>query len=51
LLVQAPPLALIGLPDTRLSWTANGQTQRFLAFYLFPGKPQVFIGQVTFNVE
>ena len=30
---------------------ANGQTQRFLAFYPFPGKPQIFIGQVTFNVE
>jgi hypothetical protein len=30
---------------------ANGQTQRLLAFYLFPGKPQIFIGQVTFNVE
>jgi hypothetical protein len=30
---------------------ANGQTQRLLAFYPFPGKPQIFIGQVTFNVE
>ena len=30
---------------------ANGQTQRLLAFYPFPGKPQVFMGQVTFNVE
>jgi hypothetical protein len=30
---------------------ANGQTQRLLAFYPFPGKPQIFIGQITFNVE
>ena len=30
---------------------ANGQTQRLLAFYPFPGKPQIFLGQVTFNVE
>jgi hypothetical protein len=30
---------------------ANGQVQRFLAFYPFPGKPQIFIGNVTFNVE
>jgi hypothetical protein len=31
--------------------SANGQTQRLLAFYPFPGKPQIFIGQVTFSVE
>jgi hypothetical protein len=30
---------------------ANGQTQRLLAFYPFPGKPQIFISQVTVNVE
>jgi hypothetical protein len=30
---------------------ANGQVQRFLAFYPFPGKPQIFIGNTTFSVE
>lgn len=30
---------------------ASGQVQRFLAFYPFPGKPQVFIGNVTFSAE
>jgi hypothetical protein len=30
---------------------ANGQTQRLLAFHPFPGKPQIFIGQVSFNIE
>jgi hypothetical protein len=29
----------------------NGQVQRFLAFYPFPGKPQIFIGNTTFSVE
>jgi hypothetical protein len=30
---------------------ANGQVQRLLAFYPFPGKPQIFIGNVTFSVK
>ena len=30
---------------------ANGQVQRLLAFYPFPGKPQIFIANVTFSVE
>jgi hypothetical protein len=30
---------------------ANGQVQRLLAFHPFPGKPQVFIGNVTFSAE
>lgn len=30
---------------------ANGQVQRLLAFYPFPGKPQIFIGNITFSVE
>ena len=30
---------------------ADGQVQRFLAFYPFPGKPQVFIGNATYSVE
>jgi hypothetical protein len=30
---------------------SNGQVQRFLAFYPFPGKPQIFVGNVTFSVE
>src|ERR1700733_3103544 len=30
---------------------ANGQVQRLLAFYPFPGKPQIFIANVTFNVD
>jgi hypothetical protein len=30
---------------------ADGQVQRFLAFYPFPGKPQIFIANVTFSVE
>ena len=29
---------------------ANGQVQRLLAFYPFPGKPQIFIANVTFSV-
>ena len=30
---------------------ANGQVQRLLAFYPFPGKPQIFIANVTFSVD
>jgi hypothetical protein len=30
---------------------ANGQEQRLLAFYPFPGKPQIFIANVTFSVD
>ena len=30
---------------------ANGQVQRLLAFYPFSGKPQVFLGNITFSVE
>jgi hypothetical protein len=50
--VQALPLALNRITGYTLELDcANGQTQRLLAFYPFPGKPQIFIGQVTFNVE
>ena len=31
--------------------SANGQVQRLLAFYPFPGKPQVYLGNATFNEE
>jgi hypothetical protein len=29
---------------------ANGQVQRLLAFYPFPGDPRVYIGDTTFSV-